>query len=89
MFLYGRSQQRENLFLIHERDQPIVAFDKFGHLRGPMRETGLFCTIDRPVIDDYHCRAKLLDFGDLDLLPIRRLGHVVDVRGEFGRSGEQ
>jgi len=56
-----------------------VAFDKFGHLRGPMRETGLFCTIERPVINDYHRRAKLLDFGDLDLLPILRLGQVVEV----------
>src|SRR5208282_5519612 len=44
-----------------------------------MRETGLVCTIERPVIEDYHRRAKLLDFGDRDLLPIMRLGQVVDL----------
>ena len=47
--------------------------------RGPMGEAGLFRAIDLPVIDYDHCRAKLLDFGDLDFLPTRRLDHVVDV----------
>ena len=76
---HAGSQKCKNLFVINGREQPIVAFDKFGHLRSPMRETRLLCTIERPVVYDYHRRAKLLDFGDLDLLPILRLGQVVDV----------
>ena len=91
MFSYGRSQQRENLFLIHGRNQPVVAFDESSHLCGPMGEAGVFCTIDCPVIDYYHCGAKFLDVGDLDLLPILRSGHVVNVeeRLEGPTSGDE
>ena len=76
---HAGSQKCKNLFVIHGRDQPIVAFDEFGHLHGPMGKAGLFCTIDGPIIDYYYCRAKLFDFVDLDLLPARRLSHVVNV----------
>lgn len=55
-----------------------MAFDDFSHLRCPVGEAGLFCTIDRPIVDDYHCRAKRSDFGDLGLLPILGSGQVVD-----------